>query len=140
MRPPIPAPPPPAGATGTIPSSGGTPPLNRARHNGRLDPNSALARVLDTVDRFAQAARARTEPIQRGAAVARKLPAILFGVTLAVVGVTFLLIAVLRGLVEVTDAAFGDPKAWVAWLVSGGILLVVSVFIGTVRNRGTREG
>jgi hypothetical protein len=102
--------------------------------NGRLPPGSPFSRVLDTVDRLVQAGRARTLAVQRAASLARRLPAILFGATLAVFGLSLLVLAVLRGLVEVSGAIFSSPKPWVSWLVGGGILLSLGVLVGTVRN------
>ena len=91
------------------------------------------------VDSVAEAGRSKTAAVERGARIARKFPAILFGGTLLVAGLLVLLIGSLRALVEVTGAIFDQPKAWLAWLVLGGILLILAVFLGTVRNRGSRR-
>jgi hypothetical protein len=105
----------------------------------RIAPEALAGRVLDLVDRVVEAGRARTLGVQRAAAVTRRLPAILFGVVVAVLGLAFLALALLRGLVEVTDAVFGTAKPWVAWLVAGGMLLVLGLFFGTMRNTDARR-
>ena len=113
------------------------PALPSARTN-RLSEDSPLYRVLEIVDRIVAAGRSRTEGVQRAARVARRLPAILFGITLALAGVLLLALGALRGAVEVTAAIFPRPHPWVAWLVFGGMLLFAAVFLGTIRNRGER--
>lgn len=105
-----------------------------------LQPDAALGRVLEVVDHIVEAGRSKTLAVERAARVGRKLPAILFGGSLAASGIAFLVIALLRGLVEVTDALFTDPKPWVAWLGFGGILLLLAVFVGTIRNSGEKRG
>lgn len=76
--------------------------------------------------------------VQRAARIGRRLPSLLFGAVVALAGVGFLVLAALRGLVEITAALFSQPKPWVAWVGAGGILLVSAVFIGTVRNDARR--
>lgn len=92
--------------------------------------------ALNYVDRIAAAGRSRAEAIERVASHARHLPGLLFGITLAVCGLVLLGLAALRGSVEVTGAIFDSPKPWVAWTVIGGILLIVALLVGSVRNRG----
>ena len=103
-----------------------------------LDPDSPLTKVMDVVDSVVEAGRSRTKSIERAASIARRLPLILFGASVALGGVTMLTLAVMRALVEVTDVFFAEQKPWVAWLVVGGILFVVALFVGTVRNKGRR--
>ena len=95
-------------------------------------------RLLDLVDTVVDKGRSATLAVERAARVARKLPALLFGVTLALAGLTFLVLAALRGAVEVTDPIFGDQRPWVAWLALGIIFLVVALVVGTLRNRGKK--
>ena len=120
-------PPPPPEPLLALPPAGGT---------GGFDSTSPLARVLGLVDSVVDAGRSRTLGIERAASVARRFPAVFFGATLAIAGLTFLILAFLRGIVEVTGAIFDEQKAWVAWAVLGGILLLAALFLGTVRNKG----
>lgn len=122
-------PPPPPEPVLALPAAGGT---------AGLDPNSPLARVLGLVDSVVDAGRSKTLSVERAASVGRRFPAIFFGATLALGGVVLLVISLLRGLVETTGAIFDEQKAWVAWLALGGILLVLALFLGTVRNKGRR--
>jgi hypothetical protein len=115
------------------PPSGGPPP-GAGAPTGTLDADLPFDKVLDLVDRVVEAGRSKTLAVERASRIARKLPALLFGVTLAAAGLTLLVLASLRGLVEVTAAVFDGARPWVAWSALGGILLVVAVLVGTVRN------
>ena len=101
-----------------------------------LPEDSPLGRVLDIVDRVVEVGRRQTKKVERAAAVTRRLPGLLFGVVVALGGVVLLVLAALRGAVELTDLIFDGQRAWFAWLVLGGIFLLIALFVGTVRNKG----
>ena len=113
------------------------PPLP-ARRQATLSADSPLMKVMDAVHSVVEAGRSRTKSIERAASIARRLPLILFGASVALGGVTMLTLAVMRALVEVTDVFFAEQKPWVAWLLVGGILFVVALVVGTVRNKRRR--